>query len=304
MNDIVNIGIEYIHPHPKNPRKDLGDLTEMVESIKKLGVMQNLTVIPMELLDPDATIDMEGRHYIALIGHRRLAAAKLAGLKELPCRVIELISQREQISTMLEENMQRNDLTIWEQANGFQMMLDLGDTEAQIAEKTGFSKTTIRHRLNIAKLNQEELQKKEKDENFQLTLKDLYELEKIEDVRTRDKVLKEATDSRDLVWKAKRAIREETRARNKKLFVEMFKKSGINKAPEGTENEKYDGKWDILQSWKLDDDVPKSLKKFKEGALWVVFWNDEIAVIVPAKKQKSCLNMRSKKKKKPRQKRN
>ena len=51
MNDIVNIGIEYIHPHPKNPRKDLGDLTEMVESIKKLGVMQNLTVIPMELLD-------------------------------------------------------------------------------------------------------------------------------------------------------------------------------------------------------------------------------------------------------------
>ena len=290
MNDIVNIGIEYIHPHPKNPRKDLGDLTEMVESIKKLGVMQNLTVIPMELLDPDATIDMEGRHYIALIGHRRLAAAKLAGLKELPCRVIELISQREQISTMLEENMQRNDLTIWEQANGFQMMLDLGDTEAQIAEKTGFSKTTIRHRLNIAKLNQEELQKKEKDENFQLTLKDLYELEKIEDVRTRDKVLTEATDSRDLVWKAKRAIREETRARNKKLFVEMFKKSGINKAPEGTENEKYDGKWDILQSWKLDDDVPKSLKKFKEGALWVVFWNDEIAVIVPAKKQKRELS--------------
>ena len=39
---------------------------------------------------------------------------------------------------MLEENMQRNDLTIWEQANGFQMMLDLGETEESIAEKTGF----------------------------------------------------------------------------------------------------------------------------------------------------------------------
>ena len=41
-------GVEHIHPHPENPRKDLGDLTELVESIKKNGVMQNLTVIPLE----------------------------------------------------------------------------------------------------------------------------------------------------------------------------------------------------------------------------------------------------------------
>lgn len=276
MSDIINIGVEHIHPHPENPRKDLGDLTELVESIKKNGVMQNLTVIP---------IDGKSGEYTAIIGHRRHAAAKIAGIKELPCRIIEGLSEKEQISTMLEENMQRNDLTIWEQANGFQMMLDLGETEEQIAEKTGFSRTTIRHRLNIAKLNQKELQKKEKDENFQLTLKDLYELEKIADVRTRDKVLKAATDSRDLVWKAKQAVTEETRAKNKKLFDELFKKAGIKKAPDGAEHERYSGKWDILQSWQLDKDMPKSLKKFKEGALWVVFWNSEIAVIVPAKKQ-------------------
>lgn len=276
MSDIINIGVEHIHPHPENPRKDLGDLTELVESIKKNGVMQNLTVIP---------IDGKSGEYTAIIGHRRHAAAKIAGIKELPCRIIEGLSEKEQISTMLEENMQRNDLTIWEQANGFQMMLDLGETEEQIAEKTGFSRTTIRHRLNIAKLNQKELQKKEKDENFQLTLKDLYELEKIADVRTRDKVLKAATDSRDLVWKAKQAVTEETRAKNKKLFDELFKKAGIKKAPDGAEHERYSGKWDILQSWQLDKDMPKSLKKFKEGALWVVFWNSEIAVIAPAKKQ-------------------
>ena len=127
MNDIVNIGVEHIHPHPENPRKDLGDLTELVESIKKNGVMQNLTVIPLE---------GKNGEYTAIIGHRRHAAAKLAGIKELPCRIIEGLSEKEQISAMLEENMQRNDLTIWEQANGFQMMLDLGDTEEQIAEKT------------------------------------------------------------------------------------------------------------------------------------------------------------------------
>ena len=285
MNDkeIVKIAVENIYQHPDNPRKDLGDLSELSESIKKKGVMQNLTVIPGHW---DEKMEWHEEGYTLIIGHRRCAAAKLAGVKELPCRIVEDMSKKDQVSTMLEENMQRNDLTIWEQANGFQLMLDLGDTEAQIAEKTGFSKTTIRHRLNIAKLNQKELQKKEKDENFQLSLKDLYELEKIEDVKTRDKVLKAATDSRDLVWKAKQAVTEETRTRNKKLFVELFKKAGIKKAPDGTENERYGGKWDILQSWQLDKEAPKSLKKFKEGALWVVFWNSEIAVIAPAQKQK------------------
>lgn len=286
--EITSIAIENIYQHPDNPRKNLGDLSELSESIKKKGVMQNLTVIPGHW-DVKRAWHEDG--YTLIIGHRRCAAAKLAGLKELPCRIVDDMSQKDQVSTMLEENMQRNDLTIWEQANGFQMMLDLGDTETQIAEKTGFSKTTIRHRLNIAKLNQKELQKKEKDESFQLTLKDLYELEKIEDIKTRDKVLKSATDSRDLVWKAKQAVTEETRNKNKKLFAELFKKAGIKKAPDGAENEKYGGKWDTLQEWNLDKDAPKTLKKFKEeNAQWVVFWGSTIAVIMPARKQKRELS--------------
>ncbi len=289
MNDkeIVKIAVENIYRHPDNPRKDLGDLSELSESIKKKGIMQNLTVIPGHW---DEKLEWHEEGYTLIIGHRRCAAAKLVGVKELPCRVVDDMSKNDQVSIMLEENMQRSDLTISEQASGFQMMLDLGDREDQIAEKTGLSKTTIRHRLNIAKLNQKELQKKEKDENFQLSLKDLYELEKIKDVRTRDKVLKAATDSRDLVWKAKQAVTEEIKARNKKLFDELFKKAGIKKAPDGAENERYSGKWDILQSWQLDKEVPKSLKKFKEGALWVVFWNNEIAVIAPAQKQKRELS--------------
>ena len=95
---------------------------------------------------------------------------------------------------MLEENMQRGDLTIWEQAQGFQMMLDLGETEDTIAEKTGFSKKTIRHRLNIAKLDSKTLMEKERQDGYQLTLTDMYELEKIKDIKTRNKILKESTD--------------------------------------------------------------------------------------------------------------
>lgn len=88
-----------IHPHPDNPRKELGDLTELAESIKEQGILQNLTVIP------------EGEEdYLVVIGHRRLAAAKLAGLEKVPC-VISDMDHKTQVATMLLENIQRQDLT-------------------------------------------------------------------------------------------------------------------------------------------------------------------------------------------------
>lgn len=89
-----------------------------------------------------------------------------------PCRIVQDMSYKDQVGTMLEENMQRIDLTVLEQAEGFQMMLDLGDTEEQIAEKTGFSRTTVRRRLEIAKLDPELVKEKtDEDGAYQLNLK-------------------------------------------------------------------------------------------------------------------------------------
>ena len=116
MNTITMIPIEQLLHHPENPRKDLGDLTELAESIKVNGIMQNLTVVPVD----------DGI-YNVVIGNRRMEAAKLAGLAEVPC-VISEMDYKTQISTMLMENMQRQDLTVYEQAQGFQMMMDLGYT--------------------------------------------------------------------------------------------------------------------------------------------------------------------------------
>lgn len=251
--NIVYIGIDHIHTHPENPRKDLGDLSELSESLKKQGCLQNLTVVPIK--------DKPGEYY-ALIGNRRHGASKLAGLKELPCRIAEGLDRKEQLSIMLEENMQRNDLTIYEQAQGFQLMLDLGDTEDQIAEKTGFSKTTIRRRLNIAKLDQSVLQEKEKQDGYQLSLMDLYELEKIKDVKIRDKILKESTDSRDLARRAINAQGEQKRQENLKLYVAAMKKLGIKKAPK--EADIYSGKWERVWEYDLNKEPPKDIK-FKDG---------------------------------------
>jgi ParB family chromosome partitioning protein len=313
IQEITMIPADAIWQHPDNPRKDLGDLTE---SIRKKGIMQNLTVIPGHYMTDEEWKELAAEYkknpteelrnkmntihmgkfltdgYTLIIGHRRFAAGKQAGVTEFPCRIVKDMDKREQIGTMLEENMQRNDLTILEQANGFQLMLDLGVTEEQISEKTGFSRTTVRHRLNIAKLNQTELKKKtDADGEFQLTLTDLYELEKIKDIKARNKVLKEATSSRDLVWRAKRAVEVETRARNLRGYKELFKKAGIKQAPKGTENERYSGKWESLQEWDLEKEPPKTLKKFKEDNLqYVVYFGTTVAVIVPAKKKEKKLS--------------
>lgn len=289
IKGIVNIGLEHIHPHPDNPRKDLGDLTELAESIKKNGIMQNLTVIPKE---------GEPGEYITIIGHRRSEAAKLAGITEAPCRVVEGMTNKEQISTMLEENMQRNDLTIWEQAQGFQMMLDLGETEDTIAEKTGFSKTTIKHRLNIAKLDQKTLREKEKQVEYQLTLTDLYELEKIKDIKTRDKILKESTDSRDLSRRALNAQNEQKRQENLKLYLEVLKKLGVKKAPKEAEQELYSNKWDRLEQFDLDKEPPKRFKLKESGDNLVYLERyGSLHIIRPAKKEKKVLTPQEEQKK-------
>lgn len=269
MEEKVITYIEAVHirSHPENPRKNLGDLSELVESIRKNGVLQNLTVIPVE---------GEPGEYMTLIGHRRYAAGTQAGVEKFPCQIAENLTPREQVSIMLEENMQRNDLTIWEQANGFQMMLDLGETEESIAEKTGFSKTTVRHRLNIAKLNQKVLQEKEKDECFQLSLKDLYELEKIPDVKTRDKILKESTSSNNLAQKARNVAEEIKRKEREKAYIKLCKTEGIKPAPKRAENEQYSGKWEKVKEFELDKEVKDKLgcktQAAKEELFYVVWW--------------------------------
>lgn len=224
---IQDIAIEQLDIHPQNVRKVYTDIDELAESIKARGVMQNLTVVP----NPD-----KKDHYLVVIGNRRLTAARKAGLKTMPCSVVEM-TEKEQISTMLLENMQRSDLSVSEQAQGFQLMLDLGETETTIAEKTGFSRSTVRHRLNLAKLDQETLTRREENKDFQLTLTDLYELEKVQDIKKRNEILKTAVSSREIAWKAKQAVKEEKIKKNAQIVFEILEEKGVKAAPKRAKEE-------------------------------------------------------------------
>ena len=172
------IKVSLLTQHPKNLRKEYRDIDELAASIKTEGVLQNLVVIP----------DKERKgHYLVIGGNRRLLAARKAGIETVPCVVKENMSEAAVAQFMLTENMQRNDLTPVEEAYGIQMCIeDFGIPVKNIAKQTGLSETTIRHRMNIAKLDKEILD----EVPAQVTLKDYIELEKLKDIENRNEAAK------------------------------------------------------------------------------------------------------------------
>lgn len=227
---LVYLPTEKIFPHPDNPRKDIGDITELSQSILESGVLQNLTVVQNindtksydRLIDGSddgikysveyinhATFHAFDGSYTVIIGHRRLAAAKAAGIAEVPC-VIADMDYPTQISTMMTENLQRVDLTIYEQAQCFkQMKLDLGMSIDNIAEKTGFSAATVRRRMKLCDLNQEIL----KDvSQRQISLEDFERLYKIEDPKLRDQALSEIGTA-NFSAKCEKALQDQEKAK-------------------------------------------------------------------------------------------
>lgn len=235
---ITMLPVSNLMHHPKNPRQDIGDVTELAASIKEKGILQNLTVIiagteEMEYNGANRCgiepfLEEPQKHkYFVIIGNRRLEGAKAAGLEEVPCTIEGPMSLADQVGIMMQENMQREDLTIPEEAFGFQMMLDLGDTVKSISEKTGFSETKIRHRVKIAELDKETLQKKLDDENMQLSLKDLIELEKVDDPEEKNKILKEAKTSNELAWRVKSYVTEKEKRENLEKAKGILENSGI-----------------------------------------------------------------------------
>ena len=154
IDPIQMINVDRIDPHPLNPRHDLGDLADLVKSIKAQGIRQNLLLVPNGTSD---TTDEDGkiRHatrYTVVIGHRRLAAAKIAKLDQVPVSIDRNLDEAQQLELMLVENLQRTDLTPIEEGEGFQGLLNLGVSEAGIAKAIGIGAKTIKGRLQLLTL--------------------------------------------------------------------------------------------------------------------------------------------------------
>lgn len=168
--NIIDINVTNLIPNPNNPRRDVGDVTELANSIREQGLQQALVVTP----DHE---EHGERLFRVVIGHRRLAACKLVGIERVPCVVRELDAKTER-ELMLVENCQRSDLTPLEEADGYQGLLDLGANVGELASKTGRSESFVRGRLRIARIPAEV---RAKSNSFaQLSLSQLDDLAEFE----------------------------------------------------------------------------------------------------------------------------
>jgi ParB family chromosome partitioning protein len=142
--------LSVIEPDPSQPRTAVGDLDDLVASIRAKGVLEPLLVrrSPGSASAPAAS-DTDPTVYQIISGERRYRAAVAAGLFEVP--VIEMdVSDEEALEITLIENLQRKDLTAFEEADGFAALADRhGYTHEQVAEAVGRSRSAVTESLSL-----------------------------------------------------------------------------------------------------------------------------------------------------------
>ena len=146
------IRVDEIRPNPEQPRKALGDLRELTESVREKGVLEPLLV---------RFISSEGCFYI-ISGERRYHAARAAGLREVPC-IEKTVDDAETLEIALIENIQRKDLTPFEEADGlYGLATQFEYTHEDIAKKIGRARSSVTETLSLRNIP-ESLRKKRVD---------------------------------------------------------------------------------------------------------------------------------------------
>lgn len=131
-----------IRPNPQQPRRsfDEEDLAELAASIRSCGILQPLTV------------RRAGEGYELVAGERRLRAARIAGLREVPCLVAQ-VGEEDSALLALMENLQRRDLDCWEEAQAIARLISrYGLSQEEAARRLGRAQPTVANKLRLLRL--------------------------------------------------------------------------------------------------------------------------------------------------------
>jgi len=169
-----NIPIEKLIPNQLQPRKDMGDLVELTESIREKGIIEPVIVRPKD------------GHFEIVAGERRYRAAKAAGMSEIPC-IEHDIPDNEALELSIVENIQRKDLNVFEQAQSIMSLAEIyGYTHEEIAKKIGKSRVTVTELIRITDLpieiREKCLQLAINSKTFLLELTKLEDADKMTDI--------------------------------------------------------------------------------------------------------------------------
>lgn len=144
--DFIHIPISKVEANQHQPRKHFDEvaLQELVESIKEHGI-----------ISPIVVRRLDSGYYQIIAGERRWRAARQAGLREVPCRILEADDQTVAELALI-ENLQREDLNPLEEAEGYRVLLeDFGLTQEEAAQRVGKARPTVANALRLLGLGKE-----------------------------------------------------------------------------------------------------------------------------------------------------
>ncbi len=135
-----------ILPNPHQPRREfaLDKLVELAQSISENGVLQPLVVT------------MDGGRPVLIAGERRLRAARIAGIREVPCVEVSTDERGRRVLALV-ENLQREDMNCFETAEGIRELMDSFElTQSEAAQQLGYSQSAVANKLRLLRLSEEE----------------------------------------------------------------------------------------------------------------------------------------------------
>lgn len=176
---IHNISTERIIPNPSQPRKQFEDesIIRLADSIRQYGILQPLTV---------RRIENDDQRFEIVAGERRLRAAKLLQLTNVPCILVNVDSKRSAELAII-ENIQRENLNIFEQASSIASLIDIYTlTQEEVARQLSMSQSFVANKLRILRLTAPE---REKILEYTLTERHARALLKIDSVEQRLRII-------------------------------------------------------------------------------------------------------------------
>ncbi len=142
MLRLTSIPTDRIEKDPNQPRKDLGDITDLIVSIREHGV-----------IEPVLVREMEKNRFMLIAGERRYSAAKEAGLSEIPAIIRDDFADDARFEVQLVENLHRKDLNVIETAMAYKVLIEQHSySQRKLAERLGRSLTGINETLRVLSL--------------------------------------------------------------------------------------------------------------------------------------------------------
>ncbi|MCX5505541.1 ParB/RepB/Spo0J family partition protein (plasmid) [Streptomyces sp. NBC_00053] len=157
--DPTELSLNLISQNPDNPREELRDLEGLAESIAEIGLVNAVTVASIEAYleeRPHRAADLdEGARYIVVDGHRRLAAARLAGAAKIRVSVDNALVSTDEalLEAAFVANVHRDDMNPLEQAQALRTLVDFYGSQTKAAKRLGIAQSTISSKLSVLDLD-------------------------------------------------------------------------------------------------------------------------------------------------------